>query len=129
MFKPFSLFALFLLFIGFTGCGDGTVQSSGTVKFSTGEPVPDGIVFFETPQFSYTGRIQDGTYQIEGVKPGSGLPAGTYTVYVSGTDPTTELSLFDEKFTNPATSGLVFDVKSGQKNVFDIVVDPAKPGQ
>ena len=129
MSKRFPLFPFLLLALVLTGCGDGTVQSSGTVTFSTGEPVPHGTVFFETPQFSYTGIIQDGAYRIEGVKPGSGLPPGTYTVYVFGSDPVTELSLFDEKFTNPATSGLVFDVKSGQKNVFDIVVAPAKPGQ
>ena len=125
MYKLFLLSVL-LFCIVLIGCGDGTVQSSGTVKFSTGEPVPYGTVFFETPQFSYTGTIQNGTYQIEGVKAGSGLPPGKYNVYVIGTDPVTELSPFDEKFTNPATSGLVFEVKSGQNNVFDFEVEPAK---
>ena len=123
--KFFLSFAV-LFCVVMTGCGDGIVQSSGTVKFSTGEPVPFGIVFFETPQFSYNGTIKDGTYQIEGVKPGSGLPPGTYTVYVLGTDPSTDLSIFDDKYTNPATSGLVFEVKKGQKNVFDIVVEPRR---
>ena len=123
MHKHFLLF-VFLFCVVLSGCGDGTVKSSGTVKFSSGEPVPYGTVFFETPQFSYTGKIQNGTYQIEGVQSGSGLPPGKYNVYVVGTDPVTELSLFDEKFTNPATSGLSFEVKGGQKNIFDFTVAP-----
>ena len=113
----------FLFCVVLTGCGDGTVQSSGTVTFSNGDPVPSGIVFFENPQFSYRGIIRDGVYEIEGVTSGSGLPPGTYTVYVTGSDPATDLSLFEEKFTNPATSGLVFEVQKGQKNVFDITVE------
>ena len=126
MFKRVSLSLFLLLAPVLGGCGDGTVQSAGTVTFSTGEPVPHGTVFFETPQFSYTGQIRNGVYQIEGVKPGSGLPAGTYSVYVFGTDSVTEQPLFDEKYMNPAASGLVFEVKSGQKNVFDFTVDRAK---
>ena len=124
MYKKFFLSFAVLFCVVMTGCGDGTVKSSGTVKFSTGEPVPFGIVFFETSQFSYRGTIQDGTYQIEGVKPGSGLPPGTYNVYVLGTDPSTDLSIFDSKYTNPTTSGLVFEVKKGQTNAFDIAVGP-----
>ena len=123
MCKRFLVLAV-LFCVVLTGCGDGTVPSSGTVTFSSGEPVPSGIVFFENPQFSYRGTIQDGTYTIEGVEAGSGLPPGSYKVYVMGTDPSTDLSLFDEKYTNSATSGLVFEVKKGEKNVFDFKVEP-----
>ena len=125
MYKRFLLFAV-LFCVVLTGCGDGSVPSSGTVKFSSGESVPSGVVFFENPQFSYRGTIQDGTYSIEGVAAGSGLPPGSYKVYVMGTDPSTDLSLFDEKYTNPATSGLVFEVKKGDTNVFDFKVEPRR---
>lgn len=123
MYKQFYPFALLFCVALVTGCGDGTVQSSGTVKFSNGEPVPFGIIFFENPQFSYRGTIQDGTYQIEGLKRGSGLPPGSYRVYVIGDNPETELSLFDAKYTSPDTSGLVVEVEKGKENVFDITVE------
>jgi len=122
MYKQFLPLAL-LFCVVLTGCGDGTVPSSGTIKFSNGEPVPFGLVFFENPQFSYRGTIQDGTYQIEGVKRGSGLPPGSYRVYVVGDNPETELSLFDAKYTSPDTSGLVFEVEKGKDNVFEIIVE------
>ena len=122
MYKQFLLFTV-LFCVAMTGCGDGTVQSSGAIHFATGEPVPFGMVFFEDPQFSYRGTIKDGTYKIEGLKPGSGLPPGSYKVYVLGDNPETELSLFDAKFTNPDTSGLVFEVEKGKANVFDFKVE------
>jgi hypothetical protein len=80
-----SLAVLFCVVLA--GCGDGSVQSGGTVTFTTGAPVPSGLVFFEDPQFSYRGTIENGSYKIEGVTKGSGLPPGTYKVYVMGTDP------------------------------------------
>ena len=125
MYKPnYVSFLTLIAFCSiFAGCGDGTVQTSGTVRFTTGEPVPFGIVFFESPEFSYRGTIKDGTYNIEGLKRGSGLPPGTYNVYVMGDDPETELSLFDVKYVNPDTSGLVFKAEKGQKNVFDFEVE------
>jgi hypothetical protein len=84
------------------------------------------MVFFETPEFSYRGTIKDGAYNIEGLKRGSGLPPGTYRVYVLGDDPETEMSMFDERFVSPETSGLVFDVAKGQKNIFDFEVERSK---
>ena len=130
MFKRFLLFPFILVCLFFVGCGDGSVPSSGTINFQSGEPVPSGVIFFESPQYSYRGDIRDGTFQIEGLTRGSGLPPGTYAVSVSGSvagsDPATDEPLFNEKYSDPRTSGIVVEVVKGQPNVFEIKVGRAR---
>jgi flagellar hook assembly protein FlgD len=101
------------------------VPGSGTVKYDSGDPVPNGTVVFKTDQHQYTGEIAaDGTFQLGGLKVGDGLPPGTYKVAVLGFD-TNDKLLVAEKFSDADKSGLNFEVKKGEKNHFEVVV--AKP--
>ncbi|MDR2641756.1 MAG: carboxypeptidase-like regulatory domain-containing protein [Planctomycetaceae bacterium] len=127
--KKLFLLLLFVL-AAVAGCGNGHVSGSGTVKYSTGEPVPNGTIFFSTPQFNYTGNITNGVFELGGLKQGDGLPHGTYNVHLIGsqiTEGTEEIPLFDAKYYNPETSGIVIEVERGKKNQFEIIVE--KPTQ
>ena len=117
-----SAICLFLLF-ALSGCGPSNhVSGSGTVKYDSGEPVPNGTVVFRTDQHQFTGEIaSDGTFRLGGLKPGDGLPPGTYKVIVLGFD-TNDKPVVDEKFSDASKSGLSFEVKKGEKNHFDVVV-------
>jgi hypothetical protein len=123
--KKLFLLLLCSIFFVVVGCGQGHVSGSGTVKYSTGELVPSGIIFFSNPQFNYTGNIKNGTFELGGLKEGDGLPPGKYNVHLLGTQVTeeAEIPLFDAKYNNPETSGIVIEVKSGEKNHFEITVE------
>ncbi|MDR1140877.1 MAG: carboxypeptidase-like regulatory domain-containing protein [Planctomycetaceae bacterium] len=126
--KLFLLLSFILVVV--VGCGNGHVSGSGTVKYSTGELVPNGTIFFSTPQFNYTGTINNGVFELGGLKKGDGLPPGQYKVHLIGTEiteSTDDIPLFDAKFNNPETSGIIIEVKSGEKNRFEITVE--KPSQ
>ncbi|MDR1923660.1 MAG: hypothetical protein LBQ66_04725 [Planctomycetaceae bacterium] len=121
------MFVVFSAMIAITGCGNGQVPGGGTVKYSSGEVVPSGIVIFSTPQLNYTGTIKNGVFELGGLKKNDGLPPGTYKVHLIGETPVEETDqttpLFAEKYRDPETSGIVLEIKSGQKNRFDIVVE------
>ncbi|MDR0522524.1 MAG: hypothetical protein LBH00_11840, partial [Planctomycetaceae bacterium] len=105
------------------GCGNGNVKAGGTVKFSSGEAMPAGTVFFETEKNRYMGEIKDGTFELGGIRPGDGLPAGIYQVSVQELD-MVENPLIAERFRSAATSGISFEVRKGsKKNFFEIVVE------
>ncbi|MDR1963233.1 MAG: carboxypeptidase-like regulatory domain-containing protein [Planctomycetaceae bacterium] len=109
------------------GCGNRHVSGSGIVKYSSGEPVPSGVIFFSTSQFNYTGTIKDGVFELGGLKEKDGLPPGTYNIHLIGSEPSEgtdrDIPLFADKYNNPETSGIVIEVKSGEKNRFEIVVE------
>ena len=126
--KKNPFFAIVLLFVIVAGCGGGFIRTGGKVTYEDGTPVPYGAIAFETDSFMANGRIQpDGTYTLSSLKPGDGLPAGSYKVSISGT----ELVVVGEKdkyiehvhhkFANPETSDLTADVSRG-KNNFDFIV-------
>jgi hypothetical protein len=127
--KQFLLLLLLFILSVVTGCGNGHVSCSGTVKYSTGEPVPEGMIFFSTPQLNYTGTITNGTFEVGGLKEKDGLPLGQYNIpfmgsqTVEGTDQS--IPLFDSKYNNPETSGITVEVKGGTNNQFDFVVEKA----
>ena len=132
MLKRYTYYCfVFFVVTAFCGCGNGHLKGSGTVTYSTGEPIPQGMVFFSTPQFNYTGMIKDGVFELGGLKEGDGLPPGRYRVHfigteTSGEDTMTERPLFAEKYRSSATSGIECEVKSGEKNRFDFVVEKPK---
>lgn len=127
MIKYVSLFLSLLVLTTLIGCGSGHVSGSGTVKYSSGEPVPSGVIFFSTPQLNYTGTIKDGVFELGGLKEKDGLPPGTYNVHLIGTEPDKETSadipFFASRFNDPTTSGIVIEVKAEEKNSFEIIVE------
>ncbi|MDR1491673.1 MAG: carboxypeptidase-like regulatory domain-containing protein [Planctomycetaceae bacterium] len=122
MLKQLGLILVLIAACFVSGCNSGQVKGTGTVKYQSGEPVPSGMVIFSTDANQYTGEIKNGTFTLGGVKPGSGLPLGNYKVTVQATDANDKL-LVPIKYNAVSTSGLSYEVKQGEKNVFDIVVD------
>jgi hypothetical protein len=125
--KHIFLFFLSVVLITVTGCGSGHVPGSGTVTYSSGEPVPSGVIFFSTPQFNYTANIENGLFELGGLNEKDGLPPGTYNVHLicskpsEGTDQ--DVPLFAAKYNNPETSGIVIEIKSEKNQQIEIVVE------
>jgi hypothetical protein len=123
------IFPVFLSFIlmAMIGCGNGHIPGSGIVKYSSGEPVPSGIIFFSTPQFNYTGTIKDGQFELGGLKENDGLPPGTYNVHLIGSEPSEgtdkDIPLFADKYNNPETSGIVIEIQPGKNDPIEITVE------
>jgi hypothetical protein len=124
-----NLFLIFLsvVLITVTGCGNDHVSCSGTVTYSSGEPVSGGMIFFSTPQFNYTGNIKDGTFELGGLKEKDGLPPGKYNVHLIGSKPSEgtdqDVPLFAAKYNNPETSGIVIEITAEKKQQIEIVVE------
>jgi len=141
--KYYSAIMIAVLLGVIVGCGKGYVPMGGTVTFSDdGSPLTKGTVIFDTGVHHARGELNaQGQYTLSFDKPGSGLPKGTYGVYVTdalvpdGTVASPDSSgsyerpkyknLIDPKFHSAATSELKFDV-DGTKKTFDFKVDRAK---
>ncbi|MDR3197753.1 MAG: carboxypeptidase-like regulatory domain-containing protein [Planctomycetaceae bacterium] len=124
--KRFYFIVLCLLV--FCGCGQGK-RVGGTVKYDDGAPVTNGMVTFIKMPHQWIGTInKDGSYEMYELKPGDGVPPGTYQVTVSASSDvgpnTTPVYLVDPKFNNPETSGLTCNVK--ENTIFDITVTRPK---
>jgi len=121
------------------GCGSN-VKVTGKVTFEDGQPLAKGRVCFQTDKFFADGPIQkDGTYTLGSVGENTGLPKGTYQVFIAGAETPPQLvvvggqvnllgktlpgnPLVHKKFTDRMTSGLTCEVKG--RTVFDITVMP-----
>jgi hypothetical protein len=102
----------------------GAHKVHGKVHFSDGTPLTAGRVIAEKEGSSRgaSGVISpDGTFRLGITRPDSGLPAGTWDVYImdaiiqpagSGTAPTTEptIQLIHKRFSKKATAQLSFKV-------------------
>ena len=113
-----------------TGCGGGGfVPAGGKVTFDDGTPVGGGGIAFQTSTFMADGRINpDGTFTLSSLKPGDGLPPGTYTVTVGWSEYDANertVYLVDPSFGNPNTTTLKAEVTKGRNN-FDFVVSKPK---
>ena len=135
--------AFVLLLCVVAGCGKGYVQMGGTVTFSDdGAPLTVGTVIFEQGAHHARGTIDEqGRYTLGFDRPGSGLPKGTYTVYVTdamvedgvirsaGSTGISERpnykNLINPKYNSGATSGLTFTV-DGTAKTFDFSVGRAQ---
>jgi hypothetical protein len=115
--------AVAVLFLaGAAGCGGGPYPVRGTVTLEDGTPVTSGMVTFETKDvekpLTARGEIKaDGSYQLGTYKPGDGAPPGVYRVIVTPRAQSPDLppvkTPYDKRYTDFATSGLEFEVKSG----------------
>ena len=133
----FSLSAWVCFIICLTaGCGGGYAVT-GKVTFPDGEPLTVGSVMFTNGSTTAFGDINaKGEYRMGMKKAGSGIPAGTYQVYIADArmegDPafadTMEdgskviplILAIDPKFGSASRSDLVCEVKG--KTVFNIPV-------
>jgi hypothetical protein len=138
-----KIYIVYFLFFGtllFFGCSQKTVKFGGTVKFSDGSPVTLGTVNFDSGTHTFLGHIDaNGHYAPGMTQQGGGIPEGLYQVWLTGTDKVNNVTNPDgtisqqdsapyvaEKFCKKETSGLTFEVKSGEPKTFDIVVEKPK---
>lgn len=146
-FHLFIILQLFWLVILLSaGCSD-RVHVSGKVLLQSGEPITKGLVVFENEKLSGISDIKtDGSYSIGLIKPGEGIPPGTYNIAIQATgtmggvksdmgdissnnppEVIPETSQVDMKYTLSRTSGLSIIIEAGKSITHDIIVDPPKP--
>jgi hypothetical protein len=117
-----------------TGCGGGTkvTQVTGRVTLADGA-VPTGVyVMFldDVNKRSPSGIVgADGRYTLTTDKPDDGAPPGVYKISFAPPSPAdsndpTPPTPFHDKYLSVSTSGLEREVKPGQTNEFDFVLDP-----
>ena len=128
---------LFAVAVVATGCGKPKV--TGKVTFADGSPLTQGTVNFTDDKILCKGSIkEDGSFEMRTLKPGDGVPPGTYKVYLTETmrfGEAIESTSLDTtavmhktvndvppKYSNPEQSGLTIDVKKSMK--YDITIDP-----
>jgi hypothetical protein len=131
---------IFLFFLMLMGCSN-RVKISGTVTFDDGEPLTRGSVCFRAENgTTYQGYLNKSGYYAPGeLRDGDGIPAGTYKVWVAGTDESLEIqgkngsvSQFqiivhvDPQYTSPDTGKLSFEAKRGGTKKFDFTVEHFK---
>ena len=85
--KLVKIFALLIVASTLVACGcGGKCQVSGKVTFSDGTPLTFGTVNFTSSDVLCKGQIEaDGTYRMRTLKPGDGVPPGTYKIYITDT--------------------------------------------
>ncbi|HEY7427057.1 MAG TPA: hypothetical protein VH682_22670 [Gemmataceae bacterium] len=124
------------------GCGNkGLHPVHGEVHFPDGTPLTHGRVAINSVNGIHGASSDplgpDGSFTLGSFKPDDGVPVGQYTVCVTGAvqPPASEAEalgppkyLIHQRFTDPAKSGLTFEVKADGDNVLDITVEkpPAK---
>lgn len=136
--KRLSLLLLLCLLI--TGCAQGPTDTpplarvKGTVTLD-GKPLTSGSVQFTPDQNrGTTGRMalgninEDGTFELMTITAGDGAQVGYHLVAIesyesSSFDPNQPVnqspkSLIPKRYTDPKTSALTAEVKSGEENTF-----------
>ena len=128
---------LFAVAVVATGCGKPKV--TGKVTFADGSPLTQGTVNFTDDKILCKGSIkEDGSFEMRTLKPGDGVPKGSYKVYLTETmrfGEAIETTMLDAtakmhetvndvppKYSNPDQSGLTIEVKGSMK--YDITIDP-----
>jgi hypothetical protein len=133
--RRFALAALPLLFVA--GCGPSYSPVQGRVTYPDGEPLTEGMVVFESKgvekPITARGEIApDGRYQLGTVRPGGGVPPGTYRVLVTpradpnAIDKPAQPPPFHQRYMAFDTSGLEFEVRPGTN---DYPIQVARPGK
>lgn len=134
-----SWIVVVVLTVFVAGCGN-KIRVRGQVLFSDDQtPLAVGTVILQSDTHLAKGAIQpDGSFEVGSVKANDGLPPGVYRVSISGAvkspesqamdssgnamDSTSTMSapdvpqpLIDVKYTNPETSGIVFDTSKDKE--------------
>ena len=129
-FAPFTL-AIAILICN-CGCSDGDrANVTGRVVRTDGAPLVGATVIARSDETgkSVTGVTDaNGSFQLGGAEPGDGVLPGEYGVIVMeyrGRPDNMKPPSIADKYADPASSGLMFSVQSGEDKVFDIAVDPS----
>ncbi len=130
-----------LLTVALVGCGKPKV--TGKVTFADGSPLTAGTVNFLGGDVICKGDIdKEGNFEMRTLKPGDGVPPGSYQVYITGAfvfeqedaGQTGDIqvvrmsgstNVLDPKYSDPEQSGLTIDVKKSMK--YDITLDGDAP--
>jgi hypothetical protein len=113
------------LFLAAAGCGGNPVVV-GRVTFVDGTPLGVGDVILDDGRNMGRGAIKpDGSFVIGFLKKGDGIPAGTYRVAIYNSDDATPGNwAVSSKYIDARTSGIVFEVQPGKRNVLNFQVEP-----
>lgn len=111
------------------GCGRNPKLTGKVFYSDDNSPVTQGTVIFLSNDYTGRGEIgKNGSYSVYSEKDGTGIPPGTYKVYLDGTDKASVSGggvklepLVDRKYTKPDTSGLTITVSKSQ--VYDLPVE------
>lgn len=115
------------------GCGGNKVaQVTGRVTLAGGEAPAGTYVMFldDVNGRSPSGIVDaDGRYTLTTEQPGDGAPPGVYKVSFAPPSPADSSqpmppTPFHEKYLSVSTSGLEREVKAGQTNEFNFVLEP-----
>ncbi|MDR3111095.1 MAG: hypothetical protein LBU65_15615 [Planctomycetaceae bacterium] len=129
-----KMYLLICLLVLAVGCNSNYVPLKGTVVFSDDEtPLTTGSVVFESGVVGASGALNErGEFTIGSMKADDGLAPGTYKVFIVGATKEIEdkssgmkrsVPLIHSKYDNKETSGIVIEVKKGETNKFEIVVE------
>lgn len=124
------------------GCGQPKV--SGKVTFADGSPLTAGTVNFVGDDVICKGDIdKDGSFEMRTMKPGDGVPPGSYQVYITGAfvfeqedaagqtgdvqiqRMTGSTNVLPPKYSDPEQSGLTITVDKSMK--YDITLEGDSP--
>jgi hypothetical protein len=120
--KNFFITICFGLLLTFCCCNNSLSPVNGTVKFSDGQLLDRGQVVLTSEKYQFYGTVQsDGTFILNGLNGKIGLPEGAYKISFGASDDN-EQSLVANTAPIPDT----FEVKKGQKNVCNIMVERAE---
>jgi hypothetical protein len=128
--NPPHCFAVAVAIMLLPGCSD-RLTVTGSVKFADGTPLDEGMVICEKKEgkeiVQARGQLsKDGRFRLGTFAPGDGVSPGHYRVLVvprglTQAEMSAQGPIIDPKYSNYATSGITFEVKSGA-NSLDITV-------
>lgn len=110
------------------GCSQN-VKTQGTVRFSDGEMITTGYIYFSNGQTAGRSEIQpDGTYSMGMFKTGEGIPPGQYKIYFSGGPNDTSgdpdgIPMIHPKYFSYGETPLTVEIVTGKIEPFEIVVE------
>ena len=113
-----------------TGCGPSKAGVSGKVTRKDGSPVVGANVILrseETKKAAHGVTDEQGVYVLGTAEKGDGIYPGKYAVMVveaGAMDIDNRPATIAAKYKRADSSGLSLEVKAGEEQVFDLVLDP-----